>query len=163
MPTSKRRSYSREKKLQILKYYHENGRNKYRMCQKFGIAKGCLYQWIKKEKQIFDGSKGSKRVEGGGRRPIWPDVEEKLVAEFTGLRANGLKVKHYWFCTRAVQLMERMWTSKFRLAGSTASRREINCLIEGLLMSPKANQLTWKTKFDISSGDQTCCSIERFR
>ena len=29
MPVSKRRSHSREKKPQILKYYHENARNKY--------------------------------------------------------------------------------------------------------------------------------------
>ena len=50
---------------------------------------------IKNEKQIFDGSKGSKRIEGGGRRPFWPDVEEKLVAKFAELRAKELKVKHY--------------------------------------------------------------------
>ena len=90
------RSYSREKKLQTIMYYRENSRNKYRTCQKFGIAKGCLYQWIEKHKQIFDGSKGSKRVEGG-RRLFGPDVEEKFVAEFTELRTKGLKVKQYWF------------------------------------------------------------------
>ena len=89
----KRRSYSREKKLQILKYYHENGRNKYRTCQKFGIAKACLYQWIKNEKNIVDGCKGSKRIQGGGRKPFWPAVEEKLVSQFQELRAKGLKVK----------------------------------------------------------------------
>jgi hypothetical protein len=78
---------------QVLKYYHENGRNKYRTCQRFGIAKGFLYQWLKKEKEIHDGRKGSKRVEGGGRKPFWPDVEEKLLAELMELRVKGLKVK----------------------------------------------------------------------
>ena len=137
MTTSKRRSHSREKKLKILKYYHENGQNKYQTFQKFGIAKGCLYQWIKKEKQIFDGSKGSKRVEGGGRRPFWPDVEEKLVGKFNELRAKGLKVKHYWFRARAVQLMSELhpdvdfkfspgWFDRFKARNNLSYRRSTN-------------------------------------
>ena len=67
-----------------------------------------LYQRLKKEKEIHDGSKGSKRVEGGGRKPFWPNVEEKLLTKFMELRAKGLKVKHYWFRTRAVQLMREL-------------------------------------------------------
>ena len=52
----------------------------------------------------FCGSKGSKRIEGCQRR-FWPDMEEKLIAEFTNLWAKELKVKQYWFHTHAVQLM----------------------------------------------------------
>ena len=137
MTTSKRRSYSREKKLKILKYYHENGQNKYQTFQKFGIGKGCLYRWIKKEKQIFDGSKDSKQVEGGGRIPFWPDVEEKLVGKFNELRAKGLKVKHYWFRTQAVQLMSELhpdvdfkfspgWFDRFKARNNLSYRRSTN-------------------------------------
>ena len=41
--------YSQEKKLEVLKYYYENGRNKYRTAQKFGIDKKCLHRWITDE------------------------------------------------------------------------------------------------------------------
>ena len=103
VPTSTCRSHSREKKLQILKYYNENGRNKYRMCQD----------------------------------PQWPDVEEKLVAEFTELQAKGLKVKHYWFHTRAVQLMSELhqdvdfkflpgWFDRFKARNKLSYRRSTN-------------------------------------
>ena len=134
---SKRRSHSRERKLKILKYYHENGCNKYRTCQTFGIPKGCLYQWLKNEKQIHAGSKGSKQVDGGGRKPFWPDVEEKLHAEFAELRAKGLKIKHYWFHTRAMQLMSELhpdvdfkfspgWFDRFKVRNRISYRRSTN-------------------------------------
>ena len=104
----KRRAYSRERKLQILKFYYENGCNKYKTCQNFGICKGSLIQWIRHESEIQEGKKGSKRIAGGGRRAFWPDVEEKLVEEFRELRQKGLKVKQYWFRTRAHQLMSEL-------------------------------------------------------
>ena len=104
----KRRSYTREKKLLILKYYYENACNKYKTCQKFDISKPSLFTWIKGEKEIKSSKKGSKRVKGGGRAPFWPDVEEKLVIEFQELRKKGLKVRQYWFKTRARQLMKEM-------------------------------------------------------
>ena len=93
--TSGRRTFSREKKLLILKFYYANGCNKYKTCKQFGIHKGSLMQWIQNEEEIQKGKKGSKRIIGGGRKPFWPDVEEKLVEEFKELRQKGLKVKHY--------------------------------------------------------------------
>lgn len=78
---------SREKKLSITTRIAATN-------TKFGITKGCLYQWLKNEKQTYEGSKGRKRVEGGGRKPFLPDLED---AKFTELHMKGIKVKHYWF------------------------------------------------------------------
>ena len=89
------------------------------------------------EKEIYDGSKGSKRVEGGGRKPFWPNVEEKLLTEFMELRAKGLKVKHYWFRTRALQLIRELhpdvdfkfspgWFDRFKAKQKISYRRSTN-------------------------------------
>ena len=42
---------------------------------------------------------------GGGCKPFWPGVEEKLMEEFKELCQKGLKVKHYWFRTQSHQVM----------------------------------------------------------
>ena len=90
--TQRRRQYTRENKLEVLKYYYENGRNKYRTAQRFGIDKKCLHRWIADEEKIEKGSKGAKRFDSG-RKSFWPDVEEKLLVEFKELhvRSKGSK------------------------------------------------------------------------
>lgn len=105
---STRLSYTREEKLLILKFYYENGCNKYRTCQKFGIAKGSLFRWIETEDELKKAKKGSKRIGGGGRRAFWPDVEEKLAEEFKESRQKGVLLRHDWFRTRAHQLMNEL-------------------------------------------------------
>ena len=133
---NRRKSYPREKKLMVLKYYYENGCNKYQTCKRFGIPKPCLHRWIRGEKEIQSCKKGTKRVEGG-RRPFWPDMEVKLVEEFKELRQKGLKVKHYWFKTRACQLMREMhpdddfrlsqgWFDRFKARNDLSYRRATN-------------------------------------
>ena len=131
---SLRRAYSKEKKLAVLQYYHKCNCNKYKTCQKFGIAKPSLIRWIKSEELIRKGKKGAKRIGGGGRRPFWPDVEEKLVSEFKELRQKGLKVRHYWFATRSKQLMAELhpgvefkfsqgWFDRFKARNKISLRR----------------------------------------
>lgn len=134
---SKRRSYTREKKLFILQYYYKYNCNKYKICQKFGISKPSLIRWIASENEIRKGSKGSKRIKGGGRKPFWPDLEEKLLQEFKEVREKGLKVKHYWFATRAKQLMSELhpsvefkfsqgWFDCFKFRNKLSFRRRTN-------------------------------------
>lgn len=131
-----RRSYTREKKLLILKHYYQNNCNKYQTCKKFSISKPSLIRWIKEEEKIRSGKKGSKRV-GGGRPPFWPDVEAKLVDEFQEMRQKGLKVKSYWFKARSFQLMKEMhpgakfsfsqgWFDKFKQRNKISYRRATN-------------------------------------
>ena len=56
----KRRSYTREKKRQIVQFYYENNNIKYKTCKKFGVSKSCLICWLKGQEQIRKGGKGSK-------------------------------------------------------------------------------------------------------
>ena len=134
--TPKRRQYSREKKLAVLKYYYENGCNKYRTAQKFGIDKKCIHRWIADETKIEKGNKGAKR-HGSGRTAFWPDVEEKLLVEFKDLRSKGLKVKQWWFRTRSIQLMLDLhpdvdfkfspgWFDRFKCRMKISRRRTTN-------------------------------------
>lgn len=104
---AQRRQYPRERKLEVLKYHYQKGQNKYQRVQKFGINKKCLHRWIAGEVKMEKGSKGVKRI-GSGQTPFWPDVEVKLFKEFKKLQSKGLKVKHWWFCTRATQLMREL-------------------------------------------------------
>ena len=133
----KRRAYMREKKLQILKYYHEQGRNKYQTCQRFGIGKPSLLRWIRNEESILKSKKGRKRIGKAGRRPFWPDMEARLVEEFRKTHEKGLKVKHYWFKVRARQLMKEMhpeadfrltqgWFDRFKSRNNLSYRRSTN-------------------------------------
>ena len=132
--TTRRRSYTREKKLVALKYFFEHGCNK--TCKKFTISMPSLNRWIKNEESIRSGKKGSKRV-GGGRPPFWPDVEAKLVEEFEAMRQKGLKVKQYWFKARSFQLMKQMhpdvnfcfsqgWFDMFKSRNKISHRRATN-------------------------------------
>lgn len=133
---TRRQSYTREKKLVVLKYFYEHGRNKYKTCKKFTVSKPSLNRWIKNEESIRSGKKGSKR-NGRGRPPFWPDVEAELVKEFEAMRQKGLKVKQYWFKARSFQLMKQMhphvnfcfsqgWFDKFKKRNKISYRRATN-------------------------------------
>ena len=89
----RRVSYTREDKLHVLKFYHESGESKYKICQRFGVPKSSFYHWIDCEDEIKKSREGSKRVGSGRRRrAFWPDAEEKLAAEFKELRQKSRKL-----------------------------------------------------------------------
>ena len=96
-----RRSYSREQKLAVLKWY---SLNLYRTCQRFSLNMKTVLQWIKNQSAIYDSKKERKRVQFR-RTAEHPDIEETLYKEYRGLRQSGLKVKGLWFKTRGEQLL----------------------------------------------------------
>ena len=65
-------------------------------------------RWIKDEKKIRDSKKGSKHTKHD-RRAKYPDVEERLYREHRDLRRKGLKVKGWWFRTKAKQIFEELY------------------------------------------------------
>ena len=102
-----RKSYSREEKLKVVRYYHENGKNLYQTCKRFSMNSKSVMRWVKDEEKIRGSSKGSKRVKFD-RRAQYPGMEAKLYLEYKELRKKGLKVKGWWFRLRAKQILTEL-------------------------------------------------------
>ena len=103
-----RKSYSREEKLKVVKYYHDNGKNLYQTCKRFSMNSKSVMRWVKDEEKIRgSSSKGSKRVKFD-RRAQYPEMEAKLYMEYKELRKKGLKVKGWWFRLRAQQILAEL-------------------------------------------------------
>lgn len=66
-----RMSYPREFKLMVVKYYYENGQNKYRTCKNFQITKSMLNGWLAKASQIEESRPGS--LKSGKQNPAESD------------------------------------------------------------------------------------------
>ena len=98
-----RKSYTREQKLDVIRWYSLNGENLYRTCQQFSLNSKTVLRWIKDHTAIYYSKKGRKRVKFR-RSAEHPDVEEILYKEYKELRRRGLKVKGWWFKTRGEQL-----------------------------------------------------------
>ena len=98
-----RKSYTREQKLDVLRWFSLNGQNLYCTCQQFSLNTKTLPRWVKDHSAIYNSKKGRKRVQFQ-RTAEHPDMEEMLYEEYKGLRRCGLKVKGWWFKVRGEQL-----------------------------------------------------------
>ena len=103
-----RRAFDREFKLQVVKEYHESGKNIAKTARKFEIDREQVRAWVKKEEQIR-GQKYKSKAHGRGCNSKYPLMEDKLYSEFLQLRKDGRKVKRWWFNTRAKQLMADLY------------------------------------------------------
>ena len=50
--TLKRKSYTREFKLNVVKFYHDNGNNLYKTHKMFSLNRKMILQWISSEKRV---------------------------------------------------------------------------------------------------------------
>ena len=148
---AKRKSYTREFKLEVVKFYKEN---LYRTSKTYSLNTKTVLRWIKDEKMIKKGKKGGKHVQHQ-RRAAHPEMEEKLYNEFKELRKKGnlgsvsyaiadlsfemlgLKVKGYWFRVRGRQILADMnpeadfsfcngWFDRFKARHKISLRRSTN-------------------------------------
>ena len=87
-PVAKRKSYTREEKLKVVKFYFDNGNNLYQTSKKLSLNTKNILRWIRAEEQIRDSSKGRRRVEFQ-RTALHPEMEKKLYSEYRELRKKG--------------------------------------------------------------------------
>ena len=105
----KRRSYTREDKLRVLKFYKDNGRNLYKTCQQFNLNTKNVLRWIKEEKKgarldptnkVGWGSLAKKKEQRNGR---WKLASRSV--EFPLLLMIWKIQKSIWKTTRWIQVM----------------------------------------------------------
>lgn len=102
-----RKSYTREFKLKVVKFYRDPCNTLYATSKHFSVSKKCILRWSHEETKIQKSSKGSKHCQHSGAGPF-QKMEEVLKEEFLDLRRKGLRVRSFWFRVRAKQLMEEM-------------------------------------------------------
>lgn len=90
---SRRLSYTREYKLLVINYYLTNGQNKYRTCKLFHITKSMLNGWLQKADKILNSREGAKKTGSSGRRPQFPNIEERLYEIYVEQMKDGNQVK----------------------------------------------------------------------
>ena len=102
---AKRKSYAKELKLFVVKYYREN--NLYQTTKRFSLNTKTILRWAAEEEKLKKAKKGSKRAITT-RKAAFPEMEAELYQEYKSLRKRGLKVKGFWFKTTGKQLLEQL-------------------------------------------------------
>ncbi|KAH7705280.1 hypothetical protein AAVH_27513, partial [Aphelenchoides avenae] len=82
----KRKAYTREKKLEIVKYAKDN--NAVAAAREYGVDRTIIGRWCKAENTLKGLKEGSKRRAGGGRGK---KDEEEVVNESDHNRAEGFE------------------------------------------------------------------------
>ena len=129
-----RKSYPREFKLSVVKFYREN--NLYKTSKKFSLNTKTLLRWKADEEKILDSPTGSRHVKHS-KGATYPQTEKALFREFQELRKKGLKVKGYWFKIRAKQILSELqpeahfvcsdgWFDRFKARHKISLRRPTN-------------------------------------
>ena len=141
-PTAnKRKQWTREQKLEFIALYKKyksksRAAKELQVKYKHTLNSRTYNRWITNECKIRSAGYGSKKI-GCGRKACYPDMEKRLHDEFTAMREKGMKVKEWWFRSRAKQLMQELypkaeftmsnsWFQKFKHRFHISLRRPTN-------------------------------------
>ncbi|KAG0129215.1 hypothetical protein HOY82DRAFT_611002 [Tuber indicum] len=116
----KKRSFGREYKLEAISYL-ENGTMQLtpissetpvsvRHCAKiYGVEPKNIRDWRRQVQKIRDSETGSKCI-GSGRKPDWPEMEDRLHRLFAFQREKGKKIEDStWFFTNGKDIFEQVY------------------------------------------------------
>ena len=84
---------SKENKIEVVQWYHENGQNVSRTADHFSIDRKQVRDWIKDEGSILQ-MKGRSKAKCY-RKEKYPLMEKKLHEEFLEKRTKGNSVKSW--------------------------------------------------------------------
>ena len=98
------KSYAREFKLTVVRWFHENGKNAHQTSQHFNLDRRQVRNWVKAEEKIKK-QKLNAKASGRGWRAHFPEAEKQLHNEFLKMRSEGKAVKRWWFSSREGQLI----------------------------------------------------------
>ena len=105
--SKRRKSYRRETKLNVIKWFYDNGCNVSLTSRTFNIDRKVIREWIKSEEKI-NNQKEFTRKEKSGRKASYPLMEGRLHQIFLEVRKDGKICKRWWFIAKAKQLMAEL-------------------------------------------------------
>ena len=88
-----------------MRWYWDNRWNSYQTCKKIELNSKTMLWWIKDEGKIKSSKKGRKLVKFE-QTSQYPVMEDTLYKKYCNHRQKGIKVKGWWFRTRAKQLLQ---------------------------------------------------------
>lgn len=145
-----RKSYSVKRKLEILKEYHINvpGSGLAAISKKHDIAISTLRGWVEQKSELEESlkdqntqSRKQRRLSGGGRKPKYPEVEQRLINWIQGKNEKGLRVIDKYISLKALNLFNSLkdeeeieneeefnasdgWVARFKIRHNLVSRRQ---------------------------------------
>lgn len=84
----KKRSFDAAFKPKIIDFAEDNTNRG--AARKFGVDERRVREWKKQKDQLESLNSKKRRLEGGGRKPALPDMEDELVGWIDALRAQNL-------------------------------------------------------------------------
>lgn len=179
-----RKSYSVEKKLEIITWHNENGTSLHRTSKEFGIDRKNLREWLKNESLLrmndFGTSKKKRRI-GSGKKPLSEEMDEELYYFFLNERENGRIVSNQTLSKEAKKIADKLGIKEFIASmqyvsnfkkrfnitmrvGTTDSQKtpdllqeEVKCFFECL---KKLRVCHDYTNYNIGNMDQTMCRFD---
>ena len=102
-----RRSFTREFKLESVRWYYENGKNINKTSNHFTVDRKRIRDWIKSEDSIRQSKNGSRSNRIG--RVKYPLLEKELYKQFIEMRDTGKRVKRWWFNSKAKTMISEFY------------------------------------------------------
>ena len=112
----RKRSHEASFKLKVVEYAEKESNRA--AGRKYGVNEKQVREWRKKKQQLIALPPKKKRLEGGGKKPLIPEIEEKLEEWIEHLRAGNLRVTRISIQRKAMEIFQ----SSDRSHDFTASR-----------------------------------------
>ena len=102
-----RRSFTREFKLESVRWYYENGKNINKTSNHFTVDRKRIRDWIKSKDSIRQSKNGSRSNRIG--RVKYLLLEKELYKQFIEMRDTGKRVKRWWFNSEAKTMISKFY------------------------------------------------------
>ena len=102
--STKKRSFDAAFKLRVVEYAEANTNRG--AGRKFGVDEKRVREWKKQKCDLEGLGAKKKRLEGGGRKVAFPQMEEELAGWIEGLRAQNFRVTRKIVRIKALELAQ---------------------------------------------------------
>ena len=131
----RRRSYTREFKLGVIKYYRKHGESIHRTSDHYKVDRKQVCTGWRRRVNIIGQKKKSKAQRFGKVR--YPELEKKLYDELIEKRKEGRIIKKWWIVARDRQIARSEYKTpilKYQTVGSSDFVNDLKFPIEKKLM-----------------------------